>query len=983
MTTSRLHQPLYHSLQPAFWRKFVLLFSVTFAHTFVSFSQGLISQTQVISFTRNEYEGGTQNWAMAQDQNNRLYVANNEGLLVYDGTAWQLLPVPNRTILRSIVFGADGKLYAGAQDEFGYYTSDKVGKLYFTSLKHLLPIQDRVFADVWQVVEIDRAVFFRTDTKIFKLYEGKITVYPAKSAWLSLHKHQGQILAHDKREGLLAYQNQTWQTFLPTDALPTNFFITDLIPYQQEASLLSTVNHGLYLLTGKDLKPYPFKPTGMQASQHFTALRALPDGSFLAGTYFHGIYRISAGGEVLENISTKNRMPNNTVRCLFADNYNGVWAGLDNGIAFFTYNDAIKHINPAVFNNGTGYDVKFLQDDLYFALSTGLFSLATSSATDLSSLTKEPQTILEGLTWNLSVIDKQLLAGRDNGLFLINNKQASPIAQSTGYWTCRPIPQTSHIIAGNYLGTQFFEMDKQTLKDIGSIEKFTESSRYIETDGNHIWVSHPYRGIYQITLPTKSVRLFSQKDGLPTDLDNHVFKIQGKIVFATPQGIYEYSPTAGKILKSSTYTAIFGNKPIRYLKEDAKGNIWFVQEKMLGVVDVGAGKPVVHYIPELKNKIVSGFENVFPYDNRNILIGGELGFYHLNYEQYLKNIQPFAVYVGQVRTSGAIDSVLFGGYSLGRSQQNKHIIIPHSLNSLVFSYTASVYGQLYGIEYSYYLQGFDADWSSWSNHTVKEYTNLPAGTYTFKVKARKSLSHESSVYQFTFTVRPPWYQTIWAYMLYLLLFLGFLFVLLKYQSRRYKKRQEAKRLADLQKFDEEQKQLAYQHQLELAKSEKETAHLRNEKLDTEIKHKNAELANATMNLVQKKEFILKLKKELQQFQKSAKIEEDNLELKKILKVLSEEEKLDEESNTFFMHFNSVHGDFLTILKKKFPALNPHDLRLCAYLRMNLSSKEIAPLMGISLRGVEISRYRLRKKLVLPTEMNLVEYLLNMEVGKGG
>jgi hypothetical protein len=76
------------------------------------------------------------------------------------------------------------------------------------------------------------------------------------------------------------------------------------MPYQKEASLVSTVSNGLYVLTNRDLKPYPFKPAGMQASQHFTALRALPDGSFLAGTYFSGIYRISSAGEVIENIST-------------------------------------------------------------------------------------------------------------------------------------------------------------------------------------------------------------------------------------------------------------------------------------------------------------------------------------------------------------------------------------------------------------------------------------------------------------------------------------------------------------------------------------------------------------------------------------------------------------------------------------------------------------------------------------------------------
>jgi len=175
--------------------------------------------------------------------------------------------------------------------------------------------------------------------------------------------------------------------------------------------------------------------------------------------------------------------------------------------------------------------------------------------------------------------------------------------------------------------------------------------------------------------------------------------------------------------------------------------------------------------------------------------------------------------------------------------------------------------------------------------------------------------------------------------------------------------------------------MTYQHQLELEKSEKDFIRLQNEKLEGEIEHKNAELASATMNLVQKKEFILKLKSELLQLQKTAKVGDDNPDLKKLLKVLSEEEKLNEEWEHFSQHFNSVYGDFLTILKNKFPSLKPHELRLCAYLRMNLSSKEIAPLMSISILGVEISRYRLRKKLALSTEVNLTQYLLDLQLKK--
>jgi DNA-binding CsgD family transcriptional regulator len=935
----------------------------------------------VKSFTRNQYKAGTQNWAMAQDKNNRLYIANNEGLLVYDGTNWQVFPVSNKTILRSIGFGADGKLYAGAQDELGYFAPDKVGRLQFVSLRQLLPDSEQKFTDVWELEISGKDVFFRTDSKIFKFSGDRFTVYPAPSAWLSLHKYQDRVLAHDKNSGLLVYRDNQWQTLIGKALLPPDFYITDMVSYHKDTSLLSTRSNGLYLLTQNRLIPFGITSAGFNTFQHFTSLSMMDDSCFLAGTYFNGIYRINRKGQVLENISIKNGLPNNTVRCVYADNSGNAWIGLDNGIAFFAYNNAIKYINPPAFNNGVGYDAKVLNGDLYVALSTGLQWLPLASVTDLSSIDQQPQTILGGLTWNLSVINNELLVGRDDGFYQINNHVPIPVSQATGYWSCRVIPGTMplQVAAGNYQGIHLLERGTGNFMYKTTVENFTESSRYIEIDEENTWVSHPYRGIFKINIRTKAITLFTQKDGLPADLENHVFNIKNKILFATLKGIYEYNPANKKMEPSKDYAELFGEMPIRYLKEDEKGNIWFVQDKMVGVADYSAGKPVIHYIPELKNKILSGFENIFPYNTKNILIGSEKGFYHINYEKYSQQIRSFHAYLTLVKTIGNKDSVLFGGYSFNNDETVKNLVIPYKLNSLHFTYAASVFDQHTNLEFSYYLDGFDNSWSNWSSKSDKDYTNLPAGTYTFHIKARNSPSHESKEYTYTFTIRPPWHQTIWAYLLYACLLAVSLYALSKYQAKKYRQKQEARRLADQLKFEEEQQQTAYRHQLKLEQSEKELIRLQNEKLEGEIKHKNAELASATMNLVQKKEFILKLKAELQQLQKTAKVGDDNPELKKLLKVLSEEEKLNEEWEQFSQHFNSVHGNFLTIMKNNFPSLKPHELKLCAYLRMNLSSKEIAPLMSISIRGVEISRYRLRKKFNLSTEDNLVQYLLDLQL----
>ena len=111
-----------------------------------------------------------------------------------------------------------------------------------------------------------------------------------------------------------------------------------------------------------------------------------------------------------------------------------------------------------------------------------------------------------------------------------------------------------------------------------------------------------------------------------------------------------------------------------------------------------------------------------------------------------------------------------------------------------------------------------------------------------------------------------------------------------------------------------------------------------------------------MHLVYKSELLTRIKTELNQTMKTIDNDKGVNELKKMIKVLSEDDKVDKDWEHFAQHFDKVHSDFVVNLKEKYPALTANELKLCAYLRMNLSTKEIAQLMNISVRGVEISRY---------------------------
>jgi DNA-binding CsgD family transcriptional regulator len=296
--------------------------------------------------------------------------------------------------------------------------------------------------------------------------------------------------------------------------------------------------------------------------------------------------------------------------------------------------------------------------------------------------------------------------------------------------------------------------------------------------------------------------------------------------------------------------------------------------------------------------------------------------------------------------------------------------VQHSSNSIHFEFASPVYAQQSNIEYSYFLEGFDKNWSAFSKKTEKDYTNLPAGNYAFKVKARNNLGNESPVGHFSFSVLPPGYQSRWAYGLYVFLFIFGNYSLYVFLKRKFKKQKET--------HEVEQNRLLYLHQLELEKTDKEIVKLKNEKLESEILHKNTELASVAMHLVQKGELLGKIKDEIVRLKKQSAYENGSDDLKKIIRVISEEEKIDKQWEQFTVHFDNVHSGFLSGLKERHPGLTPHELKLSAYLRMNLSSKEIAQLMNISVRGAELNRYRLRKKLQIPPDMTLYDFLTSQE-----
>lgn len=926
-------------------------------------------ERQGLSFESFVYQGGTQNWQIQQSEEGWLYIANNKGLLEFDGYTWSLYPMKDQKV-RSLRF-VGNKIYAGGSNQFGYFKKSDMGLFVFKSLSDQLNKAWK--GDVWNIFFTNNDICILDDYHVYVYQDDKY-----KKTITSAYKIDCSALINNRiyigTPNGVAYLDLSSSKFIylhsdeAQNTLLKNKKIVEILPYKGQM-LVVTAYSGIYRLSSNSCEPFhSVADNFLGKNQLFCA--DIQGDRLALGSVQNGLFLVDLNRlDGYEVFNQNNILKNNTVLSCFFDKDRNLWLGLDNGISYVNLDDFISPLFAKESPIGTGYCSSFYNNTLYLGTNQGLYELDNKGN---FTLVKGG----EGQIISLNVYDGLLFCCGDNGILVISPTEKYKINIS-GTGSIEPVmDEENKLIAITYFGLKIIEKKSGKWQYANDVKGFVGScsgsiqlkskNRYWQANSGDNFVNE-----FVLDEKLENVQIKSYKLGANKVSSYNVINIiDGAAVVCTTNGLYKFSETDNKFIPFGELETLLGGKAdYQYLHVDKMRNIWFKTGETLQLLPYSNSYiNNKKYDVGLESLMVEGDESILMKDSVSAVIGTYNGFSLIRIDKLPQLEGPSQVYIRRIMTSKDNKVVSYGN-------TKKMLELPYTLNSVNINWGAFNMSHHGIVLFSYRLVGLDNDWSIATNNNTKEYTNLREGEYTFEVrtiingKEQKILNTD----RVTFRILPPWYRSKWAYSLYFILLAISLYAIYHMVIRKKERIiKEKKKMLELQRLSMEEKtRLQDQKIYELEK----------EKLTVDLQYKTQEMTGYILDISRKNEMFDKIKKDAES---TLKLIDNKGDMNAIRRKVSDfiininnNLKHDESFDVFKSNFDIIHKDFFKILESKYPQLTKKDKVLCAYIKMDLVSKEIAPLLNISIRGVEINRYNLRKKMGLNRSVNLSEFLNNL------
>ena len=909
-----------------------LIFIFLIIQNFHLYSQDILPFVE--NYSKLDYRGDNQIWNIAQGNDATMYFANNNYLLRYDGVKWEKYTLPKKTIIRSIMVDGD-RIYSGSYQEFGYWYR-KNGKMHYVSISR----DKKFFGDnnneeIWKIFKFKNKIYFQSFNDIF-IYDGR-TIVEKKIPFLISYCFviDNELLIASVKNGIYKLNNRKIEKVKGLSLLEKNVIHT--IQKHQKITYFFTKKNGVYILENGILKSWQNELNKSLKEESINVAQFIKGNKLIIGTANKGVYIFDLKNGSYKNINRSNVLINNSILSIAQDKENDLWLGMDNGIAHIEVNSSTAIFYDSSGVLGSVYSVASIPDGYLMASNHGVFKLKNKQ------LSLVPDT--QGQAWDISKINNQYLIGHSDGSILYENGFFNRLNSIHGGWTLTKSNINNSCLQGNYSMVVIY--DSSNLNKYLPIKGFFKPIKYIaQNRKNEFWAADNNRGLYRVFYNDKHVTTkidnVTQRSKIKNDFGVKIFEFRNEILFFIDNFWYTYNSITNQLITNQLFNSNFKN--ITDIVPVNENHFIILKNGLLYHVNVQGSKFIKNIIQEkyYKGKIINNNLKVFKGEKSNYLLNLDDGF--ISFQLESANKQKV--------------NVVIEAFSDNALMENKSKIKHNSeirLDIISGIYGATKPNLFYKINDSKKYIAIDKG--------KILLNNLSSGSYEIVIYNYNGLAYNKAS-EFRFSVAHAWYFSFWMILFYLLV-IGVIFYFY-YRWNKMKYVQKLKLQKEELKHQKAILEMELKAENKLNKQEYEK-HI----LELELKSKSSEVAGKSLSIAKQSEMIENIQNILDTESDFNKLKS---QIKKVIKINAVNKH---EWEIFETNLSQINNEFIIILSKKYPQLTSKDIKLCVYLKMNLSSKEIAPMMNISFRGVELHRYRLRKKLGLTQEENLSNFLLNL------
>lgn len=719
-------------------------------------------------------------------------------MLEYDGIRWRLIQTPRRTTVRSLTQDSQGRIYVGAVGEIGYLAPDATGQMAFVDLTSRLDPGQRGFSDVWTAAATPLGLFFQSREYLFLLSPDRVLAVKASSTFHLAFALKNRIFVRQRGIGLMELSGDRL-ALVPGGERFANESIFMMVEAGKDSPgtfLIGSRNLGLWQFDGIRMKAFPSEADAFLKANSLYHGTRLEDGTLALATIRGGVAFLDAKGGMVGTLNRASGLLGDNIKHLYPDHQGSLWMALDDGIAKVEWPSPFSIFGVRSGLKGNAWAIHRHQGHLYVATGQGTYFLEADPTEGGQARFRQVEGVSAQSIAFLSV-EKELLLTCGQGVFLIDGARSRPIfpSSSNAISLLRSKADPARVFVGMQGGLiSIYRTSRGWVKEAAIPGISDDIYSMAEAETGCLWLGTQAQGALRVRFPQgwtggttggiPQVEHFGEEQGLPRANQACVGQVGPDILIGTHDGFYRCDESAKRLIPDPRFSRLFpeGNRWIRTFRQDPQGRIWLdTKDEIRGIHESGVIEPQ----PEgayrweaapFRRFAELSIESIFPEPSGTVWFGGPEGL--LRFDPGIsRKIEPmFPVLVRRVFQKG--DAPPMAPTSPGEAPAYKF-----AENALRFEFSLPSYDQESANRFQVLLEGHDQTWSSWSSEAQKEYTNLPEGGYRFRVRGRNIYGHLSPEGTFAFRILPPWYRTLWAYALFLLIGSAGVFLALRLRTR--------------------------------------------------------------------------------------------------------------------------------------------------------------------------------------------------------